>query len=164
MYVDFFHCKSFLENPTIRIRILECILDECKFSGKSTRLISIEALESKLKKARGQTLSNLDSLSLEHPIPYRVIATSCLDRETPLTLDEFVKLWRDNLVTTIVTRKQNWALIKFQSMFKLGDCWKKMYKTAGVKLVQDPDLRNNDIRKQYDFQPINRGRKKNAKQ
>jgi hypothetical protein len=162
-YIDTFYCPSFRENLKFHIRMLECMLEENGFRGISTGLISIEAFETKLKKARGESISNMDNTSLEHPVPYRILATHCLKRDTPLSEEVFIALWLNNLITAIVTKKQNWMLIKFQSDFKIGDDWKEMYAKAGIILMVDPSFNNNDVRKQYGLEPIKRGRKKNAK-
>ena len=147
----------------IHSRILEHLLDDCGFAGTSTGLISVEALQSKIKKARKEIVSNLDNTSLEHPVPYRVLATHCLSRKKPLDEETFIALWLNNLFTTIVTARQNRMLIKFQSDFKIGDCWRKMYERAGVMLVDDPDFRNNQTRIKFGLEPSKKGRKKNAK-
>lgn len=142
-------------------RMLECSINEAGLNGQSTNLISVEALESKIKKAKKLFVSNLDNVSLEHPITFKVIALYALNKRKPMSFEDYISLWRDNLVTTIVTSKQNKALIKFQKTFVFGvDCWKKMYKKAGIVLVDNPDLRNNAVRKQYGLAAINRGRKK----
>ena len=144
-------------------RLLECSVNEAGFNGLKTGLISIEALDTKIKKAKKQFVSNLDNISLEHPITFKVLALHALKRKTPLCFDQYFKLWEDNLVTTFVTSKQNKALIKFQKDFVLGvDCWKQMYKKAGIKLVENVDLRKDSVRIQYGMTPINRGRKKKS--
>lgn len=158
-YVDIHNCKSFRKDPTLHARMIEHLLDDCGYRGISTSLISIEAFETKLKKARGESVSNLDNTSLEHPIPYRVLASHCLNRSKPLSEKAFVDLWLNYLITTIVTVKQNRMLIKFQSEFNIGDDWEEMYKRAGIILMEDPDFRNSDVRKQYGLKQIKRGRK-----
>ena len=142
-------------------RLLECSVNEAGIHGTKTGMVSIEALESKIKKAKKQFVSNLDNVSLEHPITYKVIALHTLNRKSPMNKEEYVNLWQDNLITTIVTSKQNKALIKFQKDFQFGvDCWKKMYKRAGINLVEDVDLRNDYVREKYGLPQIQRGRKR----
>lgn len=146
------------------IRMLECAVNEAGINGTSTKLISVEALESKIKKAKGEFVSSLDNVSLEHPVTYRVLAEHCLSQETLMSYDQFIQVWEYNLVTTIVTARQNKMLIKHQKNFKLGDSWHEMYaKQAKIKLVADPDLRNDNVRAQFGLPPIQRGRKKNDK-
>lgn len=153
--------KYKLQKSVFWSRMIECSINEAGLNGTSTNLISIEALESKIKKAKKIPVSNLDNVSLEHPITFKVLALHALNRSKPLTFNNYIKLWQDNLITTIVTAKQNKALIKYQKMFKFGvDCWKKMYKQAGIILVENPDLRNEYTRKHYGLQKINRGRKR----
>ena len=142
-------------------RLLECSVNEAGLNGLKTGLISVEALETKIKKAKKQFVSNLDNISLEHPITFKVLALHSLNRKNPLPFNDYIKLWEDNLVTTFVTAKQNKALIKFQKNFVLGvDCWKEMYKKAGIDLVPDVDLRKDHVRVQYGMLPIKRGRKR----
>jgi len=145
------------------IRMLECAVDEAGIKGTDLKLISVKALESKIKQARGESVSNLDKESLEHPITYRVLAKHCLNQDEPLSMDDFISFWLDNLVFVTVTSRQNFILKDFQKNFKFGDCWKKMYKRAGIVLVDDVDLRNNDTRMEYGLKPIQRGRKKGIK-
>lgn len=142
-------------------RLVECAANEASLNGTITGLISIEALDSRIKIEKGESVEYLDNLSLEHPITYKVLALVALNKDTPMPFDEFLSLWLDNLITTVVTKRQNQLLKKYQENFVLGvDCWKKMYERAGIKLVKNINLGNNDDRAQYGLGPSKKGRPK----
>ena len=153
---------QFKKDPSVYwSRMVECATNEASLNGTITGLISIEALDSKIKKAKGEPITNLDNQSLEHPITYKVLALVALNRDAPMSFDEFLSLWLDNLITTVVTKRQNELLKKYQENFVLGvDCWKKMYERAGIKLVKNINLNNNDDRAQHGLGPSKRGRRK----
>jgi hypothetical protein len=59
-------------------------------------------------------------------------------------------VWFTNLVTTITTANENMRLKHFQKDFVFGvDCWKEMYETAGVELIEMPMLNTSKAKKQY---------------
>lgn len=67
-----------------------------------------------------------------------------------MSFDQFLSLWLDNLITTVVTKRQNQILKKYQENFVLGvDCWKEMYEQAGIKLTANPDFRSKATKQQY---------------
>ena len=68
------------------IRTIECLVEEAGIRGKSTGLISKAALETKIKLAKGEKVSKMESISTEHPITYRAIATYLLNLKKPPTL------------------------------------------------------------------------------
>lgn len=140
-------------------RILECSVNEAGLNGEKTGMISTEALVTKVKKAKKELIHHLDNLSLEHPITFKTLALHALKKTKPMTYEDYINLWEDNLVTTVVTSRQNKALIKFQKNFIFGvDCWKKMYEDAGIKLIRNPDFRSDYERRQYGLPSIKRGR------
>lgn len=131
-------------------RQVESTLRESGFNGNPTGLISEAALETVVNQKKGIQPTKMTRTALEHPITYTNVAMHCLSQPTKLSFDDYFKVWADNLVTTITTNEENQRLRSYQSDFNFGvDCWKEMYENAGIKLVEKPILRTNEVKRQY---------------
>jgi hypothetical protein len=131
-------------------RQVESTMREAGFNGVSTGLVSVKALETIVNEKKGIEPSRKTRQAIEHPITYTNIARFCLEADTKMTRDEYLKVWFDNLITTVTTNEENQYLRNFQENFRFGvDCWRKMYEAAGIQLVEKPNFRRNDVKRQY---------------
>ena len=130
------------------IRTVECLVEEAGIRGKRTGLISEAALNTKIKVAKGEKISKMESISTEHPITYRSIAKYLLSQSKLPSYEYFYKCWLDNLVTVKTTFEENIKLKEYQKDFDIKtDCWKKdIYKKAKVKLTKDLHFKRSDVR------------------
>ena len=138
------------ETRNLARRQVESTMREAGFNGKATGLISVKALETIVAQKKNQQISNNTRTALEHPITYTNLALYCLTLDKKLSFDEYLKIWFDNLITTVTTNEENQHLRRFQKDFRFGiDCWKKMYEAAGIELIEKPNFRRKDVKQKY---------------
>jgi len=132
------------------IRNLETSIEETGIKGQYTGLISEQALKSKVKKYNGGELSKKESISTEHPITYRNIAKHLLELQERPTAEYYFNFWLSNLITVKTTFEENLMLKDYQSGFNImRDDWKKMYKKAGIDLVEEPKFNSFEVKREY---------------
>ena len=132
------------------IRNLEASVEETGIRGQYTGLISAQALESKVKKSNKEELSKKESISTEHPITYRNIAKYLLELSEKPTAEYYFNFWLNNLITVKTTFEENIMLKDYQASFNIiKDDWKKMYKKAGVILLEEPKFNSFEVKKEY---------------
>ena len=132
------------------IRNLEASVEETGIRGQYTGLISAQALVSKVKKSNKEELSKKESISTEHPITYRNIAKYLLELSEKPTAEYYFNFWLSNLITVKTTFEENIMLKDYQASFNIiKDDWKKMYKKAGVILLEEPKFNSFEVKKEY---------------
>jgi hypothetical protein len=131
-------------------RQIEGMLTEAGFRGNKTGLVSKAALETIINKKKGIKPVGGQRTAVEHPITHKNVAEHILSLPHTLSFQDYIDLWFTNLVTTITTADENMRLKHFQKDFVFGvDCWKEMYETAGVELIETPKLNTSKAKKQY---------------
>ena len=107
-------------------------------------------MESKVKKSNKEELSKKESISTEHPITYRNIAKYLLELSEKPTAEYYFNFWLNNLITVKTTFEENIMLKDYQASFNIiKDDWKKMYKKAGVILLEEPKFNSFEVKKEY---------------
>lgn len=131
-------------------RQVEGTVREAGFNGNPTGLISKSALETVVNQKKGIKPTKETRTAIEHPITYTNIAMHCLTKEERLSFEDYFRVWFDNLITTITTNEENYALKRYQNKFTFGvDDWREMYAAAGIKLVEKPMLRSYEAKREY---------------
>ena len=156
VYEEFkFHRKVYKSTSdekvkTYHIRQVESSIGEAGINGVYSKLISVNAFESKIKKAKGKSLSKAKSISLEHPITYRNIAKHLLNKNKIPSKKEFFDFWLENLFIVKTTFEENVLLKEYQKNFDIvKDDWLDMYKKAKIKLMDDVDFKSHAVKKEY---------------
>jgi len=131
-------------------RQVEIMLAEAGFRGNKTGLVSKAALETIINERKGIAPVGNQRTSVEHPITHKNVAEYILSLPHTLSFEDYLDMWFTNLVTTKTTAKENMRLKDFQEDFVFGvDCWKEMYKNAGIELVEMPKLAKKEDKKRY---------------
>jgi hypothetical protein len=131
-------------------RQVESMISEAGFRGIRTGLISEGAWQTVINKYRGIKPVGGARTAKEHPITYTNLSMYVIALDTKLNYDDYFAVWYDNLITTTTTSDENYRLQKFQKKFVFGvDCWKEMYKNAGIVLMERPNLKRYDVQKQW---------------
>jgi hypothetical protein len=156
VYEEFkFHRKVYKSTSdekvkTYHIRQVESSIGEAGINGYYSKLISVNAFKSKIKKYKGKSVSKAESVSLEHPITYRNIAKYLLNKNKIPTKKEFFKFWLENLFIVKTTLEENIRLKEYQKDFDImKDNWVDMYKKAKIKLIDDVDFKSHAVKKEY---------------
>lgn len=134
-------------------RQLEIQAEEIGISETKTGLISENALVTRLQQNLWGTKHRTEkgnALATEHPITKRCIAKFLLWDQTLYSFDEYWAIWNNHLITTVTTNDENRKILQpLQQQFKFGDCWKLLYERAGIKLLENPNLRNPGIKAKW---------------
>lgn len=131
-------------------RQVEATVSQAGFDGVRTGLISVTAWKSVIDEKNGIELTKYSRVAKEHPVTHKNIALYCLTSPIKLEREEYFKVWFDNLVIAFTTNEENQRLRKFQSNFQFGvDCWKQMYKDAGIELMERPKLNTKAAKIKY---------------
>lgn len=146
-------CYKKAKDPKTKVYIIRCLENDVKeagIQGKFIGLISEEALNTKIKLAKGKKISIHEKPSTEHPITFRSIAKFLLESKRAFPEKKFFSTWLDNLIKVKTTRQENVMLIKYQQNFNfLKNDWKILYKKAGIKLTKDHNFNLASIRSKY---------------
>ena len=140
---DYWHDKvisSLTAQPILNLPQEKKILYSRRISEKANEVVKRKGGLTKARKGSGEY-----AIANEHYFPRKYACKQILEREIPLSLDEFIEAWQTKLGVYHITTKAENAKLKayVEKMLKKNKKfdplnWKNAYRECKIVLIKDP--------------------------